>query len=249
MTSMAYSGGFRAEWRRQFDESGICVLEEFLASQAVDALLKDIAPLVCDAYVSTTYSTVYLRPADRGFPAGHPRRLEQLTRVGTVAEDQLSLTSPLRKIHESTAFRRLVGAIVGVSSLHGYVDGLSSVNVLVFQAGHELGWHFDEAEYAVTLLLKAAAAGGVFQYAPNLRSCNGENFANVRQLLGGGGVVHSLDPLRAGTLLLFRGRYSLHRVTPVSAGAPRIVAVLSYDSKPDRRLSTHDRELFFGRLE
>ena len=248
MKTRAYSGACRAELRRRFVASGACILDKFLAGPTVDALLEELAPLVREAYVSTTYSTVYLQPADPGFPLGHPRRSEQMTRLGTLAEDQLSLTSPLRALHGSTAFRRLIGDIVGVSGLYGYVDGLSSVNVLVFHTGHELGWHFDEAEYAVTLLLKSAASGGTFEYVRNLRSIDRANFAAVQELLAGGGGAVSLDHVRAGDLILFRGRDSLHRVTPVCAGAPRIVAVLSYDSRPDRRLSEHDRDLFFGRV-
>ncbi len=240
---------FRDEARRQFDTHGICVLDEFLTAAAVVAVLSGITPLLGDAYVNTTYSNVYLRPVDHAFPVGHPRRLEQVTRVGTLAEDQFSAGSLLRRIHESAVLRRLIADIVGVRSLHGYADGLTSVNVLVFGAGDELGWHFDEAEYAVTLLLRPAAVGGAFEYFPHLRSDDRENYRDVQEILTGGGVPHELGQPHAGCLVLFRGRHSLHRVTAVRSGEPRIVAVLSYDSQSGARLSEHDRDLFFGRID
>ncbi|MGF1608219.1 MAG: hypothetical protein ACFCUQ_02405 [Kiloniellales bacterium] len=50
-----------------------------------------------------------------------------------------------------------------------------------------------------------------------------------------------------GALVLFRGRHSLHRVTPVEGARPRLVAVLSYDSEPGVMLTEYNRKLFYGR--
>ena len=47
--------------------------------------------------------------------------------------------------------------------------------------------------------------------------------------------------------MVFRGRRSLHRVTPVAGAEPRIVAVFSYDPEPGQRLTAHTQELFYGR--
>ena len=35
--------------------------------------------------------------------------------------------------------------------------------------GKELNWHFDNSEFAITLLLQAPEAGGVFEYVRDLR--------------------------------------------------------------------------------
>ena len=50
-----------------------------------------------------------------------------------------------------------------------------------------------------------------------------------------------------GALVLFRGRYTLHRVTPVEGHSPRLTAVLSYDTAPGVMLTEHNRRLFYGR--
>jgi hypothetical protein len=39
-------------------------------------------------------------------------------------------------------------------------------------------------------------------------------------------------PADAGTLALFRGRRSVHRVSPVSGDRDRLIALLSFDSRP-----------------
>ena len=53
--------------------------------------------------------------------------------------------------------------------------------------------------------------------------------------------------LNAGDLLLFRGRNSLHRVTPVEDDSTRQLAVLAYNSQPGISLSETAQMTFFGR--
>jgi hypothetical protein len=239
---------WRAEARRRFLSMGVCIFDDFLRAEALYAVRNDLDSALDEAYVSTTYSSVYLETGDASFPVGHPRRDEHITRVGTLAEDQLAPDSLLHRIHASADFRQFVGDIVGAPQLHGYADGLTSVNVLVFREGDQLGWHFDESDYAVTLLLSSASAGGLFEYAPNIRAPGDENYAVIQRVLAGPSASSAVAPLRAGSLMIFRGRRSLHRVTPVGRGRSRLVAVLSYDMRPGVHLSEHDRQLFFGRI-
>jgi hypothetical protein len=237
----------RADARRQFLETGVCIFDGFLRTEALEAVLSEVDLCVDQAYVSTTSSTVYLEPGSNVWPPGDPRRVEEITAVGTLAEDQLSSDSWLRRLHGAAAFQRFIGDIVGSSRLYGYADGLTSVNVLVFERGHRLGWHFDEAEYAVTLLLRPALSGGMFEYAPLVRHSGADRDSAIRGVIAG--VRQPLTaPLRAGSLMVFRGRDSLHRVTAVRGGGPRIVAVLSYDKCAGLCLSEHDRRLFYGRI-
>ncbi|MDB6082361.1 MAG: hypothetical protein JWN43_242 [Gammaproteobacteria bacterium] len=243
------ASGWRIDAQRRFRTAGVCIFDDFLLADTLDVVCAGLGSVVDAAYVSTTYSNVYLQPGDDSFPCGHPRREEHVTRVGTLAEDQLAPDSLLHRIHASPSFRRLVGDIVGAPRLFGYADGLTSVNVLVFSEGGQLGWHFDESDYAVTLLLSPASVGGLFEYAPNIRSPADENYSSVGRVLAGKSARSAVAPLRAGSLMIFRGRRSLHRVTPVGSGRSRLVAVLSFDTRPGIRLSEHDRQLFFGRIK
>jgi len=52
----------------------------------------------------------------------------------------------------------------------------------------------------------------------------------------------------AGTLVLFRGRNSMHRVTPNASSQTRMLAVLAYNTEPGVALSESARMTFFGRL-
>ena len=51
-----------------------------------------------------------------------------------------------------------------------------------------------------------------------------------------------------GTLMLFEGRNSMHRVTPITGRVPRYVALLAYDTKPDTMSSDQLKLARYGRL-
>lgn len=53
--------------------------------------------------------------------------------------------------------------------------------------------------------------------------------------------------LRPGTLNVFRGKHTAHRVTPVEGSRERMVAVFSYYEQPGVLFSAEERTGFYGR--
>ena len=51
-----------------------------------------------------------------------------------------------------------------------------------------------------------------------------------------------------GTLMLFNGRRSMHRVSPVVGDVPRYVALLAYDTKPGTDSTDELKLSRYGRL-
>ncbi len=56
-------------------------------------------------------------------------------------------------------------------------------------------------------------------------------------------------PLTPGTLLVFEGRHSLHRVSPIAGRRWRHVGLLAYDTKPGTMGSDLLRADRYGRTE
>jgi hypothetical protein len=94
-------------------------------------------------------------------------------------------------------------------------------------------WHFDTNEFTISMLTQAPLGGGVFEYCPEIRSPQAENFDDVGAVLPGKGdhLVRRLQ-LRAGDLQLFRGRHALHRVTAVEGQRERHSAVFAFSAQP-----------------
>ena len=80
-----------------------------------------------------------------------------------------------------------------------------------------------------------------------LRGADDRNDEGVRALLEGHHPGVRTMTGEPGTLALFRGHSSPHRVTPVTGSRLRINAVLSYASVPGHRLHAAAYPLFYGR--
>jgi predicted 2-oxoglutarate/Fe(II)-dependent dioxygenase YbiX len=125
-------------------------------------------------------------------------------------------------------------------------DPLARVNVMSYGAGQALNWHFDRSEFTTTLLLQAPDAGGAFEYRSDLRSDEDPNYDGVAALLNGQDRPRQIG-LSAGTLNVFAGKNTAHRVTPVEGDTSRVIAVFSYYETPDVMFSEEERIGFYGR--
>jgi len=233
--------------REQLRARGACELEGFVRAAAVAETVRGVAALEADAFRTETTHNLEFSGREAELDPDDPLRIQVRSAKGLVAYDQIPADSPLRAVYESDVLTRFVGAALEIEPIYRQADEIGALNVMFYGAGDELGWHVDNADFVVTLMLRASTEGGAFEYVPLLRSPDDPNPDGVRALLTGDRTgVRTLSP-EPGTLALFRGRRSPHRVTPVTGAAPRINAVLSYAAEPDARLSASARRIFFGR--
>ena len=234
--------------QKRLSADGALVLPGFVTQAAVAAMVREAEALLPQAYYCARDHNPYLVADDPCLPPTHPRNRAQVSDKGCIAHDLFAEDSALRALYDWPPLRAFIAAVQGVERLYPYEDPLASLNLNVFREGQQLGWHFDNANFATTLMLRPAQAGGVYEYAPGLRTPEDETYDAVAWVLDGareGVRVLDMDP---GALVLFRGRYALHRVTPVEGAHPRLLAVLSYDPEPGKMLTEHTRALFYGRV-
>ena len=239
--------GLVASCRRAIGESGACVLEGFVPSGAVTEIAREVEPCLDRAFYKTKRHNVYLVDDDPAYPADHPRNAHQTTGSATLAYDFIPKEGVLDSIYHWEPMRRFVSDILGFDALYPYVDDVAPLNVLVYPPGKGTGWHFDIAEFVVTLLIRSPRGGGVYEYAPFIRSEDDEGFDAVGAILAGERHgVHELSQPE-GALVIFKGHHTLHRVTPVEGDLRRLVGVLSYAATPGRETSAYNRRTFYGR--
>ncbi|MBF0277228.1 MAG: 2OG-Fe(II) oxygenase [SAR324 cluster bacterium] len=242
--------GFARDCKRQLQEKGALMLPGFVLAPELNRLKKEAEGAKVLAFFCEQSHTAYLSAPISEFPDDHPRNRQVHSSKGCITDDQIREDSPLRTIYDSQEFQQFICTVLGESCLFPYADSLSSINIHFYETGQELGWHFDNSSFAITLLIQAPLAGGELEYVRQLRnSAKGEmNFEGVEAVLNGDSETNSLS-FEAGTLVLFRGRDTLHRVTPVQGQRERIQAVLAYNTEPAVSLSKEARLTFFGRLE
>jgi len=236
-----------ARCRDRLNDSGALVLSGFLTPAATSMLAAEARGLDWAVHDYHADHTVYFEPHDDSLPEFHPRRRRVRTDKGSVAYDLIPRNALLRRLYEWDPLLGFVAAVLGEPRLYRHGDPMAALNINVHHEGQQLGWHFDRTDFAVTLSLQRSEVGGIFEYVPNLRSAANDNFDGVTSVLDGnrdGIRVLSAEP---GTLTLFRGHYSLHRVSPGSGLAKRLMAALSYVREPGVLFSPYARTLFYGR--
>lgn len=236
---------FRKDCQQRLQRDGVVEIHNFLQPEAIKKIKQESALRLDDAYFCVSNHNVYLTPPKENPP--HPvRNREVVSSKGLIADDQIPDSSPLKQLYHNTLFQSFVCHVIGEKNLYPYADPLSAVNVHFAKEGQELGWHFDNSSFAVTLLIDDPIDGGVFEFVKNVRDSPNE-FDTVEKLLNEEIQPDRLN-MKPGTLVLFRGRSSIHRVTPIIGDKTRMVAVLAYNSEPGIKLSESARETFYGRL-
>jgi hypothetical protein len=235
--------------RRQFHDEGVCILPGFLRRDAIASLVHECRALEPIAFHSRSSSTPYLTQPDPSRPEDHPARRIVHSSVEVVAYDQFPANSLLRALYEWDPLTDFVRRCLGLDELHRYGDPFGALNLSVMRDGDELCWHFDMADFVVSLAIQSSSTGGEFENAKQIRTSSDENFEAVAAVLDGRapGLVRT-EPMTPGTLMLFNGRWSMHRVTTIGGPASRYVALLAYDTKPGTDSSDELKLSRYGRL-
>lgn len=244
-----HSPEFRAQCKATLDADGVLVLPNFLRADAVESVRKEGETQQHLAYYTANSHTIYLSPPDPAFADDHPRNRQVNSSKGCITTDQIPQDSALLSLYDAQQFKDFLCAVLGEDALYEYADSLSAVNLHYASEGQELGWHFDNSSFAITLMIQPPEQGGVFEYVRDVRDADrGEmNFELSGKVLDGEVETKSLT-MNAGTLVLFRGRNSMHRVTPTIGDKTRMLVVLAYNTEPGLALSESARMTFYGRL-
>jgi hypothetical protein len=237
-----------ARCREQLAATGAAELPGFVRPEATERMVKESDALVGKGHFAETRATVYLGIPEQGLPEGHPRgRVGGRSAVEAIAYDLVPPSHALRQLFEWDVLMQFVAAALGKEKLYRYADPLGALNVASMKEGDELQWHFDQTDFVVSIALRDAVQGGDFEYTPLVRSRDDERYDDVRRVLDGDRSLVRTIPMTPGTLLLFEGRNSMHRVTPIQGSPPRLVALLAYDTKPDTVSTELLRRARYGR--
>ncbi len=239
-----------AEARAQLAAIGAAELPGFVGPRGVAALVDDAETLAVRAHHSGGLGTAYLELPDFDLPEDHPRRWLGPYGTGAVPYDIIPRSSPLRLLYEWDPLIELIAAVLDRGPLYRYADPFGALNVAVMRNGDELQWHYDQTDFVVSLAIQPAEQGGDFQVVPRVRSETDERYEAVAAVLSGENTADILTlPMTPGTLLIFEGRYSLHRVSPIAGSRARHVGLLAYDTKPGTTGSNLLRMVRYGRTD
>ena len=221
--------------RAAIADRGYATLEGFVPQATAGQLAAEVEGFVDRAWPGIDRATPYYGRMDPSLPdppPGHPRLRTSPRRMAQIAYDQVPAGNGIRALYASAAMPAFLAAVLDTPPLHPMACHYQSVNISVMGAGGCQNWHFDGSEFSTTLMLQKPESGGDFECVPRLRGPGNENYEGVGRVMDGdrSGVV--TIPVPAGTLMIFRGERSLHRVSEVAGARRRLLTIFHYDTRP-----------------
>jgi hypothetical protein len=233
--------------RKDLAANGMFNLDGFIRSAALERAVHELKPVMDTlSFTHKRRHNIYFRKEIPGLAPDHPalRMTETVNR--TVCYDQIPQSVPAW-VYEWPNFIVFLAATMERDVLFPMRDLLARVNVMAYRDSEALNWHFDRSEFTTTILLQAPEEGGDFVYRSDLRSDDDPNYAGVAKLLEGTDEQVKTLKLSAGTLNVFRGKNTAHKVSTVKGSRDRIVAVFSYFDRPGVVFSREEQLGFYGR--
>ncbi|WP_343563640.1 HalD/BesD family halogenase [Kiloniella sp. b19] len=222
-------------------ETNCAQLGSFIRPVIVEQMQEEAASLSGHAVFHSTSLNPYFTEPPEGLPREHPLMRFAPRRHGMVRADRFPREGVIWSIFQNADLCHFVARALGHEKLYTYRDPFGSVNINVQPEGCEFPWHFDNNEFTISLGLTQSPGGGAFEYVPNLRTSEDENYDAVQRVLDGDRSHLRSLVLKPGDLQLFKGGYTLHRVTAPSTGE-RQSLLLSYVTDPED-ITTSDKAI------
>ena len=236
-----------ASARADLESVGCAHIASFITPEAIEAMRSESARLLPKARPADSMINPYLTSDDDSLPADHPKRTYSRRTSSFINSDELEHTSLLRKIYDSDVMVHFISDCLNVGPIYRWADPLGRNPYSVMNDGDYFPWHFDGNDFTISILVQKSEAGGDFEYCPNIRNAQAENFDAVQATLQGDRSRIKVLTLFEGDLQIFRGRHSMHRVTPAEGATPRIIALPTYVTNPFLVNRPHHAKAFYGR--
>ena len=240
---------FQDECYKDIRKKSVLILKNFINDECLKSIQKEAIFLEPKAFYCSQKHTVLLKKKNNNISYKDPLNIEVVSDKGCVPHDLISANSYLNKLYNSSLFKNFLKKVLGINNIYPYKDKLSSINYNYYQDTQQLGWHFDNASFAITLMIQSPDEGGVFEYLDKGRDYK-NNYIDknlIKKALDNKIQCKELF-VNPGTLILFYGRNYLHRVTPVKSSKSRILVTLNYNEEKNIELSENARLTFFGRV-
>ena len=237
-----------ARVREALADDGCAVLRGFIRETRIAELVAEADRVAPFGHRSFSRTNAYFTKDDTNLPSTHPLRQFYDRSNSFVPADHFGQASILRNIYEWPPFPAFIQSALGEQAFYPYADPLADVIINVTEEGSGFPWHFDTNNYTVTLAIQNGRVGGEFEYCPGIRTTTNENYEAVEQVLRGASTRVKTLVLEPGDLQIFKGRYSLHRVKPVTGDRKRYVANFSFVEEPCMVGSPERTRQLYGRV-
>ncbi|MDB3949406.1 hypothetical protein N9402_01950 [Candidatus Pelagibacter sp.] len=235
--------------KNDLDQFSCSTIPNFILPQSLKIMNEEVKSKIDKVYMSNKNINSYLYSKDdASLPKNHPKRIFMERDNGYLNSDLFEKNSEMKFLYEQEELLNFISACLGVSPIYRWADPLACHAYNVMKPEGVLPWHFDSCEFTLSLMIQKPEKGGIFEYCPFIREPGNENFDEVKKVLDGDRSRVRQLKLEPGDLQIFKGRFTLHRVTKIEGNKPRYLCIPAYVLDPWRVNTPEHSEAIYGKV-
>ena len=224
-------------------------IPNFILPNSLKIMKKELEKQLGQVYMSKEKINPYLYAKDdKKLPIDHPKRIFMDRYNGYLNSDCFSKNSEMKFLYETDELLKFISACLDISPIYRWADPLACHAYNVMKPDGILPWHFDSCEFTLSLMIQKPEKGGVFEYCPNIREAGNENFDQVKKVIDGDRTRVQELKLEPGDLQIFKGRFTLHRVTKIGGNVSRYMCIPAYVLDPYRVNTPEHSKAIYGKV-
>ena len=235
--------------KNDLDKFSCATIPNFILFESLKIMNAELKKHINEVYMSKESINAYLYSKDdSSLPIDHPKRIFMDRDNGYLNSDLFEKDSEMKFLYVQKELLKFVSACLGVSPIYRWADPLACHAYNVMKPKGILPWHFDSCEFSLSILMQKPEKGGIFEYCPNIREPGNENFKEVKKILDGDRTRVRKLKLDPGDLQIFKGRFTLHRVTKVEGNRSRYLCIPAYVLDPWRVNTPEHSRAIYGKV-
>ena len=235
--------------KSDLDKFSCTTIPNFILQNSIKIMNDELEKQLDEVYMSKKSINAYLYSKDDvSLSKDHPKRIFMDRDNGYLNSNVFKKNSEMKFLYEQEELLNFISACLGVSPIYRWADPLACHAYNVMKPEGVLPWHFDSCEFTLSFMIQKPEKGGIFEYCPNIREPGNENLKGVKKVLNGDrSNVRQLN-LDPGDLQIFKGRFTLHRVTKIEGNSSRYMCIPAYVLDPWRVNTPEHSKAIYGKL-
>ena len=235
--------------KNDLDQFSCSTIPSFILPKSVKTMHAEVDKKLDGVYWSQESINPYLNSKDEpSLSKDHPKRIFSKRNNGYLNSDLFEKDSEMKFLYEQEELLKFVSACVGISPIYRWADPLACHAYNIMKPDGILPWHFDSCEFTLSIMIQKPEKGGIFEYCPYIREPGNENFEEVKKVLDGDRKRVRQLKLEPGDLQIFKGRFTLHRVTKIEGKRSRYLAIPAYVLDPWRVNTPEHSRAIYGKV-
>ena len=224
-------------------------MPNFILPKSLKIMSQELEKQLDEVYMSKESINPYLYAKDDpSLNKDHPKRTFMNRYNGYLNSDCFPKDSEMKFLYETDELLNFISKCLGVYPIYRWADPLACHAYNVMKPEGILPWHFDSCEFTLSLMIQKPEKGGIFEYCPNIREPGNENFDEVKKVLNGDRTRVKQLKLEPGDLQIFKGRFTLHRVTEIEGKKSRYMCIPAYVLDPWRVNTPEHSKAIYGKV-